>query len=1201
MNVKVCEADGLLRYLKPVLLALFATFVASGKDVVAQIAGNVEGGVELRVCKVHASLSAAVEDVRANIIARFLSPEGLLRDYEGELPTPADCRDGRPNAIGWKTPIENGPMFTGLYLDSICIRADKTGALADRALARKLAAGLMRSASVSEVKGMVVRGFGTDGVCHYPLGSEDQTLPWFFGLFAYWRSGIPSDAEKSAVVAKMREVADALVANDWGCPCDGAFKGQVRGAFMENELPFRGAAHSLFVLRAMWEVTGDNAWLRLYENALGRRQKSTSLTMLDVCREGWATDVEKFPLADGHGMWIYVCAQGCLARLAEMDPARAEYFKSGIARNAARARSEMSNAAGFSNKIERPFKYANWRTGYSWRPQKTQRDAEEVAATGNTEILGHRRRFESRTMKRPLSAAAVCAFANVAREDVEKTICAYDYSQLNFCEFFLAEVAAVQLMKNAESFGTAGLPDGWSSKFYHGLEAVGSVTWVPGAFKGKGGAMRCAWESGAFKFGVEKEVKTDLSGWVDWIVEADVKSEGDYGYAGAAMSFLDGHGRDAGSVSNLRPIVAKEWRKAKWTFSAPKEARRFFVQILSLDKEPVMFANVRIESRQGLDRGEIPFEVMALPAEKNVWWNGGKVKTLNFSDAPLPTLFYMKGAKAGRDALRFVIDIPAELEIKDAYCPNGTFYETFRPLEAKSFRTNGIDCVRYVFGHAKFFTGRSYGALNPARYFIDEGTSIALVIAPRADGTVCERIMPTYPIRYRMMLGEKRGQEKMLEMEFRPLPKGLKTSKDFFVFSWNNADRHFSSDSALLAAARAYEAAGIRSFRRTPHGGLQFTRKNEIASLLEKRPCRYIFALGLGNLWMPSRLGIKKGMAEELGVRMSVSSDPRYAGFARVMCPEYFTKSESLQKRVRDNVRKVLSSHGAKDGDWVTFDMEPWHSSTYCHCDVCHKAFAEFAGLSHVPDAAETQSMALRDKWALFRCAHNAKSVEMLVKYIHEYNPTLKCIDYDYVMPYGDEKGMMARRRSVGKDTLANEQWLDGHLCSYYHKIDKAAFDAIRNDTRHLKKLYVPMGANDGAGGYLQPNEVLSPKQVRQFALAAFVHGCPGIGFYSGNAYEGEMLLALMEAQNEIVKWEWLPWGKADGSVVAKSESGQFAFASTVKPDGGEVLALFNYDSEETISVDVVGTSVELKPYETRFVDLGNVGSKPEGDPAKAL
>ena len=148
----------------------------------------VGAGHDLR----HPTLAAAVEDAHTNLVARFVGPEGLLRDYEGEIPTPADCRDCRPNAMGWWSPIENGPMFTGPYLEAVCVRARKTGSAADRALARKLAGGLMRAASVSDVKGMVVRGFGTDGVCHYPLGSEDQTIPWFYGLYAYWRSGIPS-------------------------------------------------------------------------------------------------------------------------------------------------------------------------------------------------------------------------------------------------------------------------------------------------------------------------------------------------------------------------------------------------------------------------------------------------------------------------------------------------------------------------------------------------------------------------------------------------------------------------------------------------------------------------------------------------------------------------------------------------------------------------------------------------------------------------------------------------------------------------------------------------------------------------------------------------------------------------------------------------------------------------------------------------
>ena len=48
--------------------------------------------------------------------------------------------------------------------------------------------------------------------------------------------------------------------------------------------------------------------------------------------------------------------------------------------------------------------------------------------------------------------------------------------------------------------------DGWVPKFYSGLEAVGSVEWIPGGFKGKDDAVRLKWESGAMKFGVAKTV-----------------------------------------------------------------------------------------------------------------------------------------------------------------------------------------------------------------------------------------------------------------------------------------------------------------------------------------------------------------------------------------------------------------------------------------------------------------------------------------------------------------------------------------------------------------------------------------------------------------------------------------------------------------------------------------------------------------------
>ena len=737
---------------------------------------------------------------------------------------------------------------------------------------------------------------------------------------------------------------------------------------------------------------------------------------------------------------------------------------------------------------------------------------------------------------------------------------------------------------------------GWAPKFYPGLEAVGSVEWVPGGFKGKIEAVRLKWESGAMKFGVAKEVTTELSGFVDWTVSAHVKSEGNYGYAGAAMEFFDEKGRSLGLVQSPRPMVAHVWRKMEWTFSAPKAAKRYSVHLLSLNKEPVLFAKMKVTSKQGRDRGDIPFEVIALPAEWNKDWNGGKVQMLNFEDAPIPVSFHLKGRMRELKEPRLEVDLPEDLEIRDACCPAAGFFERLVPTTS-TFETNGARFVRHAFGKAAF-----YKRIVPDKFRVDEGVAVKLVIAPKKGGEPAVRALnsqpstlnsqpstlnpQTYTIRYRTMDGEKRGEEKSMEMSFRRLPENLRTSKDFFVFSWNNVDRHFAGDEAAIAAAKAYEAAGLRSFRRTLVGGENFDRKAELAALYEKRPVKYIFSGRFGDLWKLGPCGLGKASAKELGVRMVVSSDAHYADSAKgKMCPEFFTTDPKFREYLRGRIRMVLQGSGVKDGDWVTFDMEPWQSATWCHCEECHKAFAKFAGLDHVPAAQEIAER-FPDKWALFRCSHNEKSVEIVSRFIKEYNPTLKCMDYDYIMPYGDEAGMMARRRACGKDTFENEKWLDGHICSYYHTIDKASFLAMRNNVRFLKKFYVPMAALCGYGSYLRPGEVLNPRQIRQFALAAFVNGCPGYAFYSGVCYDGEVLLKMMEAQDAVVRYEGLPWGKTDGKTEPKCASEGFAFASTVRPDGTEVVALFNYEGDETIRVTLAGQEHALAPYGVKFVEV---------------
>ena len=416
------------------------------------------------------------------------------------------------------------------------------------------------------------------------------------------------------------------------------------------------------------------------------------------------------------------------------------------------------------------------------------------------------------------------------------------------------------------------------------------------------------------------------------------------------------------------------------------------------------------------------------------------------------------------------------------------------------------------------------------------------------------------------------------------MPKGLRVSKRFIAMGWNNADRRFADDNALLTALKAYEAAGIR-FARLDMSGLDaFPRVGEIRAILDKRSVSYTHSARLGDLWKLSRVGLNKKSLAAMGGRLSVTSD-KAGRRANKICPQFFSHNERLYRHLEESViPQILTKSGVKDGDWVTMDMEPWQSGTYCYCTNCLTAFGKFAKLDHMPTMAEALTM--KDVWAEFRVRHSARAVEMVKEILHRYNPTLKLVDYDYILEYGNPESRANFIRGCAKDTLLNEQWLDGHLCSYYHRIDKRSFDAMKNNVRHLKKAYYPMAGLSGFASWIRPGEVLNPRQVRQFALAAFVNGCPGYAFYSGNCFDGEMLIAMMEAQDMAARYEDLPWGKADGKTVVEGPADQLAYASTISKDGSEVVAVFNYDGEEPIEVKVAGKSHAVEPYGVKFIEV---------------
>lgn len=183
----------------------------------------------------------------------------------------------------------------------------------------------------------------------------------------------------------------------------------------------------------------------LYRAARDETYPRRTMTRLEVCARGYRVDTEVAGFKmEPHLLWIYTPASLALRALAarEEDPCAAAKYRAGLDLSAEAARPFMEAAKTYPNTAERPFKYANWREGWNWRPQRTQKEAEAVAADGNQEVLGTRKELERCTMTAPLSAAVICACAGKTVGEIAETIARYDYSTPSLCEFFLAPLAA---------------------------------------------------------------------------------------------------------------------------------------------------------------------------------------------------------------------------------------------------------------------------------------------------------------------------------------------------------------------------------------------------------------------------------------------------------------------------------------------------------------------------------------------------------------------------------------------------------------------------------------------------------------------------------------------------------------------------------------------------------------------------------------
>ena len=393
-----------------------------------------------------ADASSAAQQAHSELWRRFIDPYGIMIDFADmngkvSLPTPEECREGKPNALGWWSPIENGAMFNGLYMDAAVNRWKRTQSAEDAAKARKLMEGLLLLNSISEVKGFVGRGVSTDGHSHYPMGSNDQTMPWFLGLWRYCESGLATDAEKAKIAKHLTDTAEEIVRLGWKMPAEVPFG--TRGSF--NGFHFEETARMLFTMKMLHRVTSDAKWQKMYEEELLKRGGEKNLSKREICAGGMA-----FFYAKTHN-WTSCAAVGSLRGLweLELDPGLKADYATGLVASAKLAAESLPLAQQFDNSDTSHFEM-NWRVmNTEWKAQTNEKDAQDLAHAQLRKFmkLAPRRGKETAFIREPTAAAWIGSLVPDATiltgyaPELAKVISHYDYTKLYYSQFFWVEMA----------------------------------------------------------------------------------------------------------------------------------------------------------------------------------------------------------------------------------------------------------------------------------------------------------------------------------------------------------------------------------------------------------------------------------------------------------------------------------------------------------------------------------------------------------------------------------------------------------------------------------------------------------------------------------------------------------------------------------------------------------------------------------------
>lgn len=638
------------------------------------------------------------------------------------------------------------------------------------------------------------------------------------------------------------------------------------------------------------------------------------------------------------------------------------------------------------------------------------------------------------------------------------------------------------------------LPENWQVKFWPANESTYTVTPTRSG-------VELLYKAGGARFGIEPGLLLEtFPAGTALRLSAKFRTSGD-GKAALMVEFFGKNDRKLGEELS-RSEASGTWSLVSLDFRVPSGTEKIRPYLLNVGKGSVTFLEASLCTISAdLVTARFPVSVFASPLEGNRIIHQGRYLFNTIADSPVPLSFDFWGDRGETKDLAFVLEVPSGLKVAECFSSHPEAYRSETP-EITAVRRDGMEYKRYSYRK----TG-AFSLMEPTRRWCRQ---LVTAFEPEDSKGPFPRDFEAY---FYLTDGEKTSPLRKFTVRVLPSLEKRKNPKNFRIYAWSDHDMNFPDPALFQRSLSKYEEATLNSRGRSYRSEMR-----KLDAILEKRGW---------NMHCPMQDYTQKRI---VGKMVDNLSDKRYTvewngkTGTHNICPEYYVDSPLFREKLEALFRDTFTRLGAKAGDWILMDYEPWAAMDSCYCPVCLKKF-----YATLPGGAKPAPDEIRRKyareWAAFRCDQTARVNRLTVELAKKYNPGFTVIDYDYPVEF-DKPGFETMFTSVCKDPRLYEDCISAHFSSYYHVLKKKAFDLIDVNVKSLRKpvfMTPSLSRNDVfQGSYTTDEETLNPKQFRQAILSGATAGTRGLCIFPGLQIDGSFFPQINLAMSEIAEFEEL-------------------------------------------------------------------------------